>query len=149
MMRLWYLGRDADPDSKIASVLFAVGRTFNMSKWRRESVLDLYSLMVGSFLFASPWLFAFTNEMARIDIWASSVLIVATSIIAIVMFSDWEEWLNLLLGFWLIVSPWVLNFTHTKAMHVSIGAGILVTFMAGLELWLVNCDPQQATTAPG
>jgi hypothetical protein len=119
-----------------------------MSKWRRESVLDLYSLMVGSFLFASPWLFAFTNEMARIDIWASGVLIVATSIIAIVMFSDWEEWLNLLLGFWLIVSPWVLNFTHTKAIHVSIGAGILVTFMAGLELWLVNCDPQQAT-APG
>jgi hypothetical protein len=33
-------------------------------------------------------------------------------------------------------------------MHVSIGAGIFVTFMAALELWLVNYDPQQAT-APG
>jgi hypothetical protein len=121
---------------------------FSMSTWRRESVLDLYSLMVGLFLFASPWLFGLANQNARIDIWASSVLIAATSIIAIVMFSDWEEWLNVLLGFWLIVSPWVLGFTHTKAMHVSIGAGIFVTFMAGLELWLVNCDPQQAT-APG
>jgi hypothetical protein len=36
-----------------------------------------------------------------------------------------------------------LGFTHTKAMHVSIGAGIVVTFMAGLELWLVNYDSQQ------
>ena len=115
-----------------------------MSTWRRESVLDLYSLMVGLFLFASPWLFVFPNEDARIDIWASSALVAATSIIAIVMFSDWEEWLNLLLGFWLVISPWVLGFTHTKAMHVSIGAGIVVSFMAALELWLVKYDPQQA-----
>ena len=116
-----------------------------MSTWRRESVLDLYSLMVGLFLFGSPWMFAFVNESARIDIWASSALIAATSIVAIVMFSDWEEWLNLLLSFWLIVSPWLLSFTHTKAMHVSIGAGVFVTFMAGLELWLVKYDPQQAS----
>jgi hypothetical protein len=117
----------------------------DMSIWRRESVLDLYSLMVGLFLFALPWLFVFTNEIARIDIWASGALVVATSIIAIVMFSNWEEWLNLLLGFWLVVSPWALGFMHTKAMHISIGAGIVVTFMAGHELWLVNHEPQQAT----
>jgi SPW repeat-containing protein len=116
-----------------------------MSAWRRESVLDLYSLMVGLFLFASPSLFVFTSETARIDIWATSAVIAATSIVAIVMFSNWEEWLNLLLGFWLVVSPWALGFAHTKAMHISIGAGIVVTFMAGLELWLVNYDPQQAT----
>jgi hypothetical protein len=116
-----------------------------MSTWRRESVLDLYSLTVGLFLSASPWLFVFTSENARIDIWASSALIAATSITAIVMFSNWEEWLNLLLGVWLVVSPWALGFTHTKAMHISIGAGIVVIFMAALELWLVNCDSQQAT----
>jgi hypothetical protein len=119
-----------------------------MSTRRRESVLDLYSLMVGLFLLASPWLFGFANESARIDIWVSSALIAATSIVAIVMFSDWEEWLNLFLGFWLIVSPWLLGFPHTKAMHFCIGAGIIVTFMAGLELWLLKYDPQQAT-APG
>ena len=117
-----------------------------MSRWRRESVLDLYSLMAGLFLFASPWLFALTSEHARIDIWATSALIATTSILAIVMFSDWEEWLNLLLGFWLVVSPWALGFSHTTAMHISIGAGIVVTFMAALELWLVNYDPQQSST---
>jgi hypothetical protein len=123
----------------------AAGKMFSMSRWRRESVLDLYSLMAGIFLFASPWLFVFTSENARIDIWVTSALVAGTSIIAIVMFSNWEEWLNLLLGLWLIVSPWALGFTHTKAMHISIGAGIVVTFMAALELWLVNYDRQQAT----
>ncbi|MGA2943909.1 MAG: SPW repeat protein [Xanthobacteraceae bacterium] len=118
-----------------------------MSRWRRESVLDLYCLMAGLFLFASPWLFAFANESARIDIWTSGALIAATSIIAIAAFSNWGEWLKFLLGSWLVVSPWMLGFVHTKAMHVSIGAGITVAFLAALELWLVNCDPQQATTS--
>jgi hypothetical protein len=36
----------------------------------------------------------------------------------------------------------VLGFTHTKAMHVSIALGALVAFMAALELWLVNFEPQ-------
>jgi hypothetical protein len=118
---------------------------FNMSRWRRESVLDLYCLMAGLFLFASPWLFVFANESARIDIWTSGALIAATSVIAMAAFSNWKEWLNLLLGSWLVVSPWMLGFVHTKGMHVSIAIGIVVTFLAGLELWLVNYDPEQGT----
>ncbi len=119
-----------------------------MSRWRRESVLDLYSLVAGIFLFVSPWLFALASETARIDIWVTSALIATTSILAILIFSNWEEWLNLLLGFWLVVSPWALGFAHTKAMHISIGAGIVITSMAALELWLVNYDPKQSST-PG
>jgi len=89
----------------------------------------------------SPWLFAFAGKVARIDVWASGAAIAAVSIAALVAFSDWEEWLNLLLGLWLTVSPWVLGFTHTKAMHVSIGLGAMVAFVAGLELWLVKYAP--------
>ena len=47
-----------------------------------------------------------------------------------------EEWANLLVGCWLIVSPWLLGFAHTRAMHFSIVAGAVVAFMAVLELWL-------------
>jgi len=28
-----------------------------MKKWRKESVLDLYNLVLAMFLFMSPWLF--------------------------------------------------------------------------------------------
>jgi hypothetical protein len=42
----------------------------------------------------------------RIDAWASGALVAAISIMAFVAFADWEEWLNVLLGIWVVVSPW-------------------------------------------
>ncbi len=111
-------------------------------RWRRKSALDFYTAAFGLFLFVSPWLFAYADKDARLDLWASGAAIAAISIAAIVAFSNWEEWLNLLLGLWLIASPWVLGFVHTRAMHVSIGLGVMVAFMAALELWLVNYEPQ-------
>jgi hypothetical protein len=44
-----------------------------------------------------------------------------------------------------MVSPWALGFMHTKAMHVSTGLGAMVTFVAALELWLVNYEPQYSS----
>ena len=117
-------------------------------KLRRESALDCYTVTFGLFLFVSPWLFAYVNEGARIDLWASGAAIAALSVAAIIAFANWEEWLNLLLGFWLIVSPWVLGFMHTRAMHVSIALGALVAFMALLELWLVNFEPGYGSQPP-
>ena len=64
-------------------------------RWRRQSALDVYTGSFGLFLFVSPWLFAFAGKVARIDVWATGAAIAALSIVA---FSDWEEWLNLLLG---------------------------------------------------
>lgn len=110
-------------------------------KLRRVAALDCYEIAFGLFLFVSPWLFAYVSEQARVNVWASGAAIAAISLAAIVAFSEWEEWLNLLLGAWLIVSPWLLGFAHTRAMHVSIFIGILVSFFAALELWLVHFEP--------
>jgi hypothetical protein len=110
-------------------------------KWRRVSALDVYTGSFGLFLFVSPWLFAYATEVARIDVWASGAAITATSIAAMLAFSEWEEWFNLLLGLWLMVSPWALGFMHTRAMHVSIGFGAMVAFVAAIELWIVNYEP--------
>jgi len=108
-----------------------------MKKWRPESVLDLYNLLLATVLFAAPWLFALTNPSGKIDLWVSGALIAAISLAAIIAFANWEEWANLLLGLWLIASPWILGFTHTRAMHFSIGIGAVVAFLSVLELWLV------------
>ncbi len=107
-----------------------------MRKWRAESVLDLYTLGLAIFLCLSPWLFAGANGTAAIDLRASSAAIALLSLAAMVAFATWEEWANLLLGIWLVASPWVLGFTHTRAMHFSIAVGAAVAFLAALELWL-------------
>ena len=117
-------------------------------RWRRQSALDFYTVTFGLFLFVSPWLFAYANEAARIDVWASGAAIAALSIAAIIAFSDWEEWLNLLLGAWLMISPWALGFVHTSAMHVSILIGAMVVFIAALELWLVHYEPDYGAPPP-
>jgi SPW repeat len=113
--------------------------------WRSESVLDVYNLCFAAFLFASPWLFAFASRNGKLDDWISSAAVAAIAIAAIVGYANWKEWLNILLGAWLIVSPWVLGFAHTKAMHFSIATGILVAFMATIELILVNFPPETST----
>jgi SPW repeat len=104
----------------------------------RGAILDVYNLSLAVFLFVSPWLFAYSSGATRIDFWASSALIAVASAAAIVAFSDWEEWLNLLLGIWLISAPWLLGYAHTGAMHVSIGVGVIVTYLAGLRIWLAH-----------
>jgi hypothetical protein len=108
-----------------------------MRKWRRESILDFYNLALAAVLLVSPWLFTLTNRAGRLDILATGAAIAAISLGAIVAFASWEEWMNLLLGLWLVASPWILGFTHTRAMHFSIGLGAVVAFLAVLELWLV------------
>lgn len=109
-----------------------------MKNWprERESVLDVYNLILAIVLFVSPLLFTFKNETAKIDLWVSASVIAALSIGAIVAYANWAEWANLLLGLWLVVSPWLLGFTHTRAMHFSIVIGATVAYLALIEIWL-------------
>lgn len=107
-----------------------------MIKWRSEAALDLYNLVAAIFLLAAPWLFAHANRTAAIDLRTSGAVIAVLSLAAMIAFSVWEEWINLFVGLWLIGSPWLLGFAHTRAMHFSITVGAIVAFMALLELWL-------------
>jgi hypothetical protein len=118
-----------------------------MKKWRRESALDLYNLLLALFLLISPWLFTRANGIAATDLRATGAAVAILSLAAMLAFSNWEEWANLLLGFWLIVSPWVLGFVHTRAMHFSIVVGAAVVFLAALELFLVY-DATHPDTLP-
>lgn len=116
-------------------------------KWRGESAMDIYNLSLAAFLFVSPWLFAYAQRNARIDIWVSSAAVALTAITAILAYANWKEWVNVLLGTWLVVSPWLLGFTHTSAMHFSIGIGLAVAFMAVVELLVVNLRPTNNSTS--
>ena len=101
-----------------------------MRKWRNESVLDLYNLLLAIFLFVSPWFLARASGTAVVDLRASGAAIALMSLAAIFAYASWQEWANLLLGIWLIVSPWLLGFAHTRAMHYSVGVGVTVAFFS-------------------
>jgi hypothetical protein len=102
---------------------------------------------VRTFSFCVTVAFAYANEAARIDVWASGAAIMAISIAAILAFSDWEEWLN---------PAWVLvdDITVGAGVHAHQGdahqywTGAMVAFVAGLELWVVNYERRYSSGSP-
>jgi|SRR5579871_703636 len=108
-----------------------------MARWRSESVLDLYNVGLAAVLFACPWLFGLTDGTARMDFWIISAAVVAISLAAIFVYATWEEWANVLAGVWLMASPWILGFSHIRAMVFAVGIGFMMAFLAILELWLM------------
>jgi hypothetical protein len=106
--------------------------------WREAAVLDVYTLLLGVFLIVSPWLFAYSRGLVRAETWLGGALLVALSIAAIVAFAEWQQWINLGVGLWLVAAPWVLGFQHTSAMHVSIAVGLMVAYLAALEIGVVR-----------
>lgn len=102
----------------------------------RETAPDVYNLLLAAILFISPWLFKLTNSQGKVDLWVTSAIIVVLSLAAIIAYRDWEEWINVLMSVWLIASPWLLGFPHTRAMHLSIGFGTAILLLTLLDLFL-------------
>jgi hypothetical protein len=109
-----------------------------MRNRRQHAILEIYQLALAAFLFVSPWLFAFAHGTLRIDTWISAAVVVGVSAVALIAFREWEEWIACALGLWIAASPWVLGFQHTVAMFINLAVGILIAYLALLQLWLIH-----------
>ena len=79
---------------------------------------DSVNLLLGVWLVLSAWVLQFTDVQAAF--WNAVIfglVITAGALSALVRFRDWEEWADIAIGAWLIVSPWILGFA-------SFGAGV-------------------------
>ena len=118
-----------------------------MRNQRQHAILEIYQLALAAFLFVSPWLFAFAHGTLRIDTWISAAVVVGVSAVALIAFREWEECIACALGLWIAVSPWVLGFQHTVAMFINLAVGILIAYLALLQLWLIHYgSPAEKTT---
>ena len=74
---------------------------------KRETLADVINLVLGAWLFLTPWIFGFApNTAASWNAWLSGVAIGVVALAALLAFAEWEEWINLLLGVWVAVSGW-------------------------------------------
>jgi hypothetical protein len=117
-----------------------------MSDWTNAKLCDIANLILGAILFASPWAFGFASGVQSQNAYVSGIIIAVLAIAALAAFATWEEWLNLIVGLWVIVSPWVLGFASGTAMTVHLTIGILVALLAALELWLMYQQPPRRMT---
>lgn len=105
-----------------------------------EAAIDIGNAIVGVCLALSPWVLGFTQEAgAAWNAWIVGAAVAVIAIGALVSFNHWEEWLNLALGIWAIVAPWVIGFSAlAAATYAHVIAGIIVAALAAAELWLLH-----------
>lgn len=115
-----------------------------------EAVGDFINLAMGGLLFASPWLFGFNSE-GRHTAWiagAAIFILAAFSMadlfetIPVLAVFESEEWINLTVGLWVAICPWILGFyedANPRNVHFTIG--LVVALVAAVELWLLRHRP--------
>ena len=114
-----------------------------MENMRKETVADTVNLVLGAFLFLSPWIFGFTSETKTSwNAWLSGMVIAGLAIAALAAFAEWEEWVELIVGIWVAISPWVVGFSaNATAMWLHVVVGAIVAIAAAVRLWLVHYGP--------
>jgi hypothetical protein len=118
-----------------------------MENWTNAKWCDVANLILGAVLFFSPWIFGFDAGRASENAHIAGIVIVVLAIAALAAFAVWEEWLNLIVGLWTLVSRWVLGFQGTRAMTVSVVIGIAVAILAAIELWIMSQNPPRLTAS--
>src|SRR6266404_7368274 len=116
-----------------------------MENWTNAKLCDVANLILGAFLFFSPWMFGFDAGTVSQNAYISGIAIAVLAIAALAAFAVWEEWLNLIVGLWALVSPWVLGFQGTTAMTVHVVIGLAVALLAAVELWMMSQNPPRLT----
>lgn len=113
------------------------------TKWQ-----DWGALVLGILLIAAPWIFGTATTHALI-VWNAGIVGLAlvfstlwTFAQSSVSVTQWGSiaWLQLILGAWLIIAPWLLGFAAigTAAWTAWI-VGILVVFIAVWKVLEVRC----------
>lgn len=98
---------------------------------------DWAQLILGVWLFFSPWILGYTEfGNAAGNAYIIGIAITVLGLAELYRARPWEEWTNLILGVWLVISPWVLGFTDiNRATQNAVVVGIIMII---LPLWAVG-----------
>ena len=101
---------------------------------------DWLGAALGVWLCASPWVLQFARDdtVATQNAFLVGLLLIVVETVVLFAFRPWEEWINVVLGAWLVISPWVLNISQTAAVANFVIVGLLVLGLALYEVWDVR-----------
>lgn len=100
---------------------------------------DGINFLLGLWLIVSPWVLGYTADTW--PAWNSYVVGAVIAILAAISLTahqKWEHWATLAVAAWLIVSPWVLDYTALQTVFWNhIITGVIV---GALALWTMAGD---------
>lgn len=99
------------------------------------------SLFFGVWLFITPWILmeriagaSFYNATMW-NAWITGFIIASFAIMALLDLRPWEEMVNMMVGVWLILSPWILGYAVDRTLAWnSVIAGMIVSVLSVLAL---------------
>jgi hypothetical protein len=96
---------------------------------------DWCNWLLGIWLCISPWALRFDLEptATRIAV-ISGVLIIFVEVVTLSVYRAWEEWINVILGAWLVICPLALGISSSAARENLVVVGLLVVALAFYEL---------------
>jgi len=56
-------------------------------------------------------------------------------VVTLSVYRAWEEWINVILGAWLVICPWLLGISLSVAISNLVVVGLLVMALAFYEIW--------------
>jgi hypothetical protein len=94
---------------------------------------------LGIWLVLSPWILVFwKDDVALRNAVIVGALILLAEAITLTAFRLWEEWINVVLGVWLAISPWVLGITEpVTRLNFKFVGGVIVA-LAAYQVWSVS-----------
>ncbi len=100
---------------------------------------DLTNLTLGAFLAASPWLSLGGDPIVSWNALTCGALVIVAASIALSGRAPWAEWSILVIGGWLLIAPWQLNFSaYAGATWTSVLVGLGLLCIAGFQLWAMS-----------
>jgi hypothetical protein len=97
---------------------------------------DWCAWLLGFWLCVSPWILQFNLEPTptRTAV-ITGILIVFVERMTLYFYRAWEEWIGIIIGAWLVISPWLLSIGVPAAKDNFVVVGLLVMALAFYELW--------------
>ena len=104
---------------------------------------------LGIWLMLSPWVLLFEYDTpATRNAVIVGFLVVCAEALTLSMFQVWEEWVNVALGAWLVISPWLVGVTNDAAKANFIVTGLMIACLALYEVWDAGRRPGDQTLPP-
>jgi len=95
---------------------------------KKQRWQDWTNVLLGAYLVIAPLIgVGLIGDVAAINSYVTGTAVVIFALAALARPQMWEEYTNLVLGFWLIVAPFALGFTDLVApMYNQIIVGLLI-----------------------
>ncbi|WP_426089274.1 SPW repeat protein [Janthinobacterium sp. PSPC1-1] len=116
---------------------------FKLKRWQDQVIL-----LLGLWLLVSPWAFSYPEGSPQmLNAFASGLVIAVLAAFDLYKTYFWAVVVNLLVGVWVAVSPWILRLAEQRVVlwnELLVGIAVVV-----LALWELRTDPELHKHWPG